>query len=219
LIERARQLFPGVSAEQKVKQMNYLLPHIRRNPEKLVRDQFAGDAAQKLGIDSAVLREELRQAALRRRDHVEVRATPLTEVERVLLRALAINDPENEPVRRLAGEAIAAQPAWFEHLGMFSALQALAGRHADDPMDVVDDPAQRALLAEVLLAETKPPEEREVSSAIQELQERSIATRLRDLRARIGEAERRGDFTELALLTQQKLDTDRALRNLHRELV
>ena len=76
--------------------MNFLLPHIRRMPEKLARDQFAADAAQKLGIDSAVLREELRQAALRRRDHVEMRATALTEVERVLLRALAIDDPENE---------------------------------------------------------------------------------------------------------------------------
>src|SRR5579863_8758166 len=80
LIERARQMFPGASSEQKVKAMNYLLPHIRLMPEKLARDQFAGDAAQKLGIDSAVLREELRQAALKRRDHVEVRATALTEV-------------------------------------------------------------------------------------------------------------------------------------------
>ncbi len=96
LIERARQMFPGAAADQKVKAMNYLLPHIRRMPEKLARDQFAGDAAQKLGIDSAVLREELRQAALRRRDHVEARSTALTEVERVLLRALAIDDPEDE---------------------------------------------------------------------------------------------------------------------------
>ena len=96
LIERARQMFPGASAEQKVKAMNFLLPHIRRMPEKLARDQFAADAAQKLGIDSAVLREELRQAALRRRDHIETRATALTEVERVLLRALAIDDPEYE---------------------------------------------------------------------------------------------------------------------------
>ena len=72
LIERARAAFPGANADQKVKAMNFLLPHIRRIPEKLARDQFAADAAQKLGIDSALLREELRQAALRRRDHVEV---------------------------------------------------------------------------------------------------------------------------------------------------
>ena len=84
-------------------------------------------------------------------------------------------------------------------------------------MDVVENPAQRALLAEVLLAETKPPAESEVLSAIQELQERAIVNRLRDLRTLIAEAERRGDFTEVALLTQQKLDLDRALRHLHRD--
>jgi len=215
LIERARQMFPGASSEQKVKAMNYLLPHIRRMPEKLARDQFAADAAQKLGIDSAVLREELRQAALRRRDHIETRATALSEVERVLLRALAIDDPENEQARRLAVEALSSQPAWFEHLAAFVALQALAGRQARDPMDVVEDEAQRALLAETLLAETKPPEESEVQSAIQEIQERAIERRLRDMRAQIAEAERRGDQAELAVLTQQKLDLDRALRQLH----
>jgi DNA primase len=217
LIERARTAFPGASAEQKVKAMNFLLPHIRRMPEKLARDQFAADAAQKLGIDSAVLREELRQAALRRRDHIETRASVLTEVERVLLRALAIDDPEFERSRRLAVQALAEQPTWFEHLGAFAALQALAGRQAREPMDVVEDEAQRALLAETLLAETKPPEENEVQSAIQEIQERAIERRLRDMRAQIAEAERRGDFSELAVLTQQKLDLDRALRQLHNQ--
>ncbi|MGA3264387.1 MAG: DNA primase [Terracidiphilus sp.] len=217
LIERAQQLFPGASAEQKVKAMNYLLPHIRIMPQKLARDQFAADAAQKLGIDSAVLREELRQAALRRRDRIEVRAAALTEVERVLLRALAVTHPENEQARRLAVEALIAQPAWFEHLGTFSALQALAGRQARDPMDVVEDPAQRALLAEALLAEVRPPEESEVLSAVQEIQERAMESRQRDLRAQIAAAERRGDLAELALLTQQKLELDRALRQLHNQ--
>jgi len=215
LIERARVAFPGASAEQKVKAMNFLLPYIRRMPEKLARDQFAADAAQKLGIDSAVLREELRQAALRRRDHIEAKAISLTEVERVLLRALAIEDPEFEQSRRIATEAIAQQPAWFEHLGAFATLQALSQRQAKDPMDAVEDESQRALLADTLLAETKPPEESEVQSAIQEIHERAIERRQRELRTLIAEAERRGDHAELPLLTQQKLDLDRALRQLH----
>jgi DNA primase len=181
----------------------------------LGRSQFHADAAQKLNIDSAVLREELRQAALRRRDHIEAKATALTEVERVLLRALAINDPVFERSRRLAIEALTQQPTWFEHLGAFAALQALAGRQAKDPMEVVEDEAQRALLAETLLAETKPPEETEVQSAIQEIHERAIVRRQRDLRTLIAEAERRSDVAELAQLTQQKLDLDRALRQLH----
>jgi DNA primase len=217
LIERARLAFPGASAEQKQKAMNFLLPHIRLLPQKLARDQFAADAAQKLGIDSAVLREELRQAALRRRDHIDTRTTALTEVERVLLRALAIDDPEFGGSRRLAIQALSEQPTWFEHLGAFSALQALAGRQTRDPMDVVEDESQRALLAETLLAETKPPEENEVQSAIQEIHERAIESRQRDLRSLIAEAERHGDFADLALLTQQKLDLDRALRQLHNQ--
>jgi DNA primase len=214
LIERARMQFPGASAEQKVKALNFLLPHIRRIPEKLSRDQFAADAAQKLGIDSAVLREELRQAALKRRERVEERTTKLSQVDRVLLRALAITDPEGRAARRMASEAVVERPEWFEHLGAFPAMQALAVRGANDPMDMVEDESQRALLAEALLGENRLPEEDEVESALQELRERAMESRLRDLRAGIAEAERRGDFAELALLTQQKLELDRALRQL-----
>jgi DNA primase len=214
LIERARQMFPGAGAEQKVKAMNYLLPHIRRIPEKLVRDQFAMDAAQKLGIDSAVLREELRQAALRRRDHVEVRAATVTEVEKVLLRALAVTDPEHGEARRIAAEGILQQAELFESLGSFQAMLALAGREARDPMEAVEDPAQRALLAETLLAETEPPTRSVVEGAITSLRQRQLEGELRDLRAQIGEAERRGDFAELALLTQRKLNLDHGLRQL-----
>ena len=215
LIERARTLFPGASAEQKVKAMNYLLPHIRRLPEKLARDQFAADAAQKLGIDSAVLREELRQAALRRRDHIDVRPTLLTEVERVILRALAITEPEHEEARRLAIEAVKEQVNIFEGLGAYKAIEALVRRGARDPMELVDDPAQRALLAEALMGETEPPPSETVKGAITSLQKRRIDSQLRNLRAEIAEAERRGDYAGLALLTQQKLELDRASRNLH----
>jgi DNA primase len=214
LIERARQMFPGATAEQKVKAMNYLLPHIRRIPQKLVRDQFAMDAAQKLGIDSAVLREELRQAAMRRREHIEVRTTALTEVERVLLRALAITDPEHEEARRIAADAVTREPQYFVALGIAPCLEALASRGAGDPMDVVKDPAQKALLAEALLAESEPPTPETVVSTIVSLQRRGAEAQLREIRGQIGEAERRGDFAELAILTQRKLDLDRALRRL-----
>jgi DNA primase len=269
LIERALQLFPGSGAEQKVKAVNYLLPHIGRLREKLARDQFAADASQRLGIDSTVLREELHQAARLRRNRIETgTANPanglsfdpswasgivgsdretsrwlpirsfaalqeglasaagkrdvyspsrMSQVEKVLIRALAIADPENDAARSLVTRAIADETACFEHLGTFAALVALASRGSNNPEDVVEDEAQRALLAEALLGETKPPEEAEVQSAIQEIHERAIESRQRDLRALIAEAERRGDFAELAVLTQQKLDLDRALRQLHNQ--
>jgi DNA primase len=215
LIERARQMFPGASADQKVKAMNYLLPHIRRMPEKLARDQFAHDAAQKLGIDSVLLREELRQAALKRRDSVETRTQTLSGVEKILLRALSITDPEDEHTRGLVIRALSDQPAWFEHLGAYSALQALAMREARDPMEVVTDESQRALLAEALLGEVKSLNLSEVQGALQEIEERALESRLREMRTLIAEAERRGDVAELTAVTQQKMELDRALRRLH----
>ncbi len=214
LIERARQMFPGASAEQKVRAMNYLLPHIRRIPEKLSRDQFAADAAQKLGIDSAVMREELRQAALRRRDHVEIRTSGLTEVERVMLRALSIADPEHQEARRIAVEAITQQPELFEALRAFPAMQSLAHRGAQDPMEMVEDQAQMALLAQALMGEAESPPTETVEGAVVSLQKRCIESQLRQLRVQIGEAERRVDHAELAVLTQKKLELDRALRRL-----
>ncbi len=99
LIDRARSEFPGTGSDAKIKAMNYLLPHIRRIPHKLERDQFAHDAAQKLGIDSALLREELRQAALKRQDHIEPRGTSsnganLLPFERFFIEA-ACNDEKS----------------------------------------------------------------------------------------------------------------------------
>jgi DNA primase len=139
-------------------------------------------------------------------------------VERVLLRALAIEDPDNQQVRKIAAEAILQQPGWFEQLSVFPALRALAARQATDPMEVVDDPAQRALLAEALLKETRPPEENEVASSIQQIQERAIESRLRELRGLIADAERRGDVAQLTSLMKEKLELDKALRQLHNQL-
>jgi DNA primase len=214
LIERARQMFPGAGAEQKVKAMNYLLPHIRRIPEKLSRDQFAHDAAQKLGIDSAVLREELRQAALRRRDHIEVRATALSEVEKVLLRALAVVDPEHERARRLVVDALLLQPAWFEQLGSFAAMQALAVRQANDPMEMVEDPGQRALLAEALLAETQPPTEEMIVETLAWQEAGIIEVRLKQVRTEMAETERQAGWEEALRLNQTRAALERRLSEL-----
>jgi DNA primase len=214
LIERARQLFPGAGAEQKVKALNFLLPHIRQMPEKLARDQFAADAAQKLGIDSAVLREELRQAALKRRDRIEVRAASLTEVEKVLLRALAIVDPDHQEARRVAAGAILQQPAWFEQLAVFPALVALAARLAQDPMDVVDDPAQKGLLARALLGEVTPPTQELVSNALAWHEAGLIEQELRTIRSQMADAERVGDYSQALKFGQRKIALDRRLLEL-----
>jgi DNA primase len=91
LIERARTQFPVRNAEGKVKAVNYLLPHIQRVPSRIVRDELAHEISQKLGIDSAVLRQELRHAAgTRASSTLKAPAeVQVTDAEKVLIRALA----------------------------------------------------------------------------------------------------------------------------------
>ncbi|HZR55596.1 MAG TPA: DNA primase [Terriglobales bacterium] len=90
LIERARTLSPIRSAEGKVKAVNYLLPHIQRVPSRIVRDELAQEIAQKLGIDSAVLRQELKHAVTNR-SSAALKApveAQITDSEKILIRAL-----------------------------------------------------------------------------------------------------------------------------------
>ena len=91
LIERARAQFPVRSAEGKQKAVNHLLPHVQRMPSRIVRDELAQEIAQKLQIDSAVLRQELRHAAATRETSA-VKApaeAQVTDAEKILIRALA----------------------------------------------------------------------------------------------------------------------------------
>ena len=66
LIERARAQFPFRTPEGKVKAVNYLLPHMQRVPSRIARDELANEISHRLGIESSVLRQELRRAATAR---------------------------------------------------------------------------------------------------------------------------------------------------------
>ena len=226
LIERARQMFPGRSAEAKMKAMNFLLPHIRRMPNAIQRSEFVEDAAQKLGIDSALVRQEVRLAAAQRLESVRTRRVePATEAERILLRALVL--PPANAARQHAAEELAQHPEWYEGLASAPLLEALASAPApDNPLDAAPDDAMRTLLAGVLAAQvdTDTPSQQQgrtsapqsiaeqVEYALQSLSTRMLHRRQRELRAAIGEAERRGDSSVVEQLTLEKMKVDRDLR-------
>jgi DNA primase len=215
LIERARQQFPGHTAEAKVAAMNFLLPHIRRMTHPIRRNQFAEDAANKLGIDSALMRQELKQAAAQRVASVPAhRAEPLTETERILLRALVL--PESDPARMLAAGLLAGNPAWIADLATADLLDALAHEAAPpNPLDAATTDEARAHLAHALdhtPEATDPPLAEQVEGALHTLEHRRLERRQRELRGQIAEADRRGDQAMLGQLIQEKVDIDRQLR-------
>jgi DNA primase len=220
LIDRARQLFPARTADAKVKALNFLLPHIRRMPNRIHRDEFAADAAQKLGIDSAILRQELKQAAAQRVESVRSHTgDPASETERVLLRALVL--PESDAARVLAAEQLVQHPEWYDNLPAAGALEALANAPAPpNPLDAAPDQQSRVLLARALQEADDPAETssqtqsmtEQVENALHTLERRQLERRQREVRTLIGEADRRGDHEMLMRLTAEKLQIDRNLR-------
>jgi DNA primase len=171
LIERARTQFPVRSAEGKDKAVKYLLPHVQRVPSRIVRDELAQEIAQKLGIDSVVLRQELRHVAVTR-SAAAVRApaeTRITDAERILIRALAAArqmQPGQEHISARDGaeeEFDPARQAQFVlhseglHRGLTteSLAEALLNAESDvaDVMEVPSTDGERRLLASILLRE------------------------------------------------------------------
>ncbi|HXS12362.1 MAG TPA: DNA primase, partial [Acidobacteriaceae bacterium] len=144
LVERAQSLAAARTPEAKVKALNFLLPHIRRIPSAIVRNEFATNAAQKLGIESALVMQELKQAAQQRLESVRVpQPRAVTEVERILLSALVL--PEADSARMLAAETLAAHLEWISELPTAPVIEVLANSPAPDhPFDAAPDPASRA---------------------------------------------------------------------------
>jgi DNA primase len=181
LIERARLQFPVRNADGKVKAVNYLLPHIQRIPSRIVRDELAHEIAQKLQIDSAVLRQELRHtAATRSAATVKAPAdAQVTDAEKVLIRALASArqiQPGEEHLSARDGAEEEFDPARQAHfvlqneslhrgLATESLVESLlnAGSEVADVLEVPASETDRRLLASILLKE-----EEELSAEILE---------------------------------------------------
>ena len=226
LIERAQTLAAARTPEAKVKALNFLLPHIRRIPSPIIRNEFATNAAQKLGIDSSLVLQELKKAAQQRLESVRA-AQPraVSEVERILLAALVL--PEADSARALAADTLGQHPEWFAELPTATVIEVLANAPApENPFAAAPDESSRALLAAALhtsseiaeLAESpgtsrSAPLRDRVQGALESLRERYQERRGRDLRAAMNEAQRRGDDAMLLRLMQEKMALDRERRH------
>jgi len=209
LIGRAISTFPVKTPEGKAKAVNYLLPYIRRVPQAIVRDELANDVAQRLGIDSALVRQELRHAATNRSAPFKPAADPqVSEAERIIVRLFAPGgSAELDELRVAAGEIVLAEGLLDGLLAqtllewLLSPMEAPSGSDSD-----------QRLLAQILMRESDAITQELVESAIEALRRRKMERRKRELNANIADAERRNDAGTLAALLQEKVAIERALR-------
>jgi DNA primase len=195
LIERARVLFPVRSAEGKVKAVNYLLPHVQRVPSRIVRDELAHEVAQKLGIDSSVLRQELKHVAGTRAASSLKGSAELqvTDAERILIRALASGSEiqvveERQSAREGAEEEFdPSRQARFalqsEHLHEGLATESLitallaAEDGLRDAMSLPVPEGEKRLLASILMKEDEELSVDQVEGAVRALRRKSLRRR------------------------------------------
>lgn len=209
LISRAANAFPVKTPDGKVKAVNFLLPYIRRVPQAIVRDELANNVAQRLGIDSQLLRKELRHAATSRSAEFKPAAEPpMSEAERIIARLLAHGSPaELESCKQSVVEALISEEL-LPGLAAEALLEALLS-----PIDAATQSEQnQRLLAAVLMQERDELTPELVESAMQALRRRKLERHNRALSHNIAEAEKKNDAAGLAALLQEKLRIERELR-------
>jgi DNA primase len=226
LIERARAQFSTRTPEGKVKALNYLLPHVQRVPSRIVRDELANEISHRLGIDSAVLRQELRHAA-RSRSSAQVSASgsgTLADAERVLVRALANRELAHSPVSDRGGQDLDFEPERQAHFALTrerlhegSAAEILidalllAQEQGLDPMSAPLEEKDRNVLAAVLMDEREELTPELLESAIRSLRRRVLRRQLEELQQQLKDAERRQDPASAARLLQERVKLRKAM--------
>ena len=227
LIDRARAQFSVRSAEGKVKAVNYLLPHIQRVPSRIVRDELAHDIAQKLGIDSGVLRQELKHAATTR-SSATVKSpieTQVTDAEKILIRALTSAgemqtteahvsardgaEDEFDPARQ-ARFALNSEQL-YTGLATESIIEALL--QAPDSADLLSlsmTESDRNLLASILMRDDEELTAERIDGATRALRRIQLRRRLEQVQGEL-QAARAREPRQLQALLEEKVRLKRAL--------
>jgi DNA primase len=230
LIDRARSQFPVRSAEGKKQAVNHLLPHVQRVPSRIVRDELAQEIAQKLGIDSAVLRQELRHVASER-SAATVKSTSeaqATDAERILIRALASArqmqpgehvssrdgaEEEFDPARQ--AQYVLQSEALHRGLATESLVEALlnAGAESADVMEVPCSESERRMLASILLKEDEELSAERLEGAVRALRRIHLRRRLEQVQRELTKPGVGDDKTLRNELLLEKDRLSRALRD------
>jgi DNA primase len=231
LIERTRAQFPVRSAEGKDKAVRHLLPHIQRVPSRIVRDELAQEIAQKLGIDSGVLRQELRHVAANRSSATVKASTEsqVTDAEKILIRALGSARQMQAGAERISmrdgaeEEFDPARQAQFvlqnEGLHRGLATESLAesllnaGAEVADVLEVPATESDRRMLAWILLKEDEELTPEVLEAAVRALRRIHLRRRQEAVQRELRQPAVAADRDRLRELLAELEGISRALRD------
>lgn len=202
----------------KVAAINAILPHLARMRDKVARADYADQIADRLKVDSRVVREELKRTATNRQpalDKNRVRAAEdITVGERQLLELMMANEEvrlamisalSEDDYAELATGAIFAAVIDVDRQGIEF--------HFDNLAERIVDESERELLPALLMSDLNwaggddfETLFKKATEALSSLRRRRLERKLDAIQIEIGQAEREQDAERVLLLYQQKTE-------------
>jgi DNA primase len=202
----------------KVAAINAILPHLARMRDKVARADYAGQIADRLKIDSRVVREELKRTATNRQQSLDKNrmraAEEMTVAERQLLELMLAD----EHVRRAMVSNLSEDDYSELATGaIFAAVVDVVGKGLEPDFDNlserVEPEAERALLPALLMsdltwagADDFDTLFKKATEAISSLRRRKLERMLDAIQIEISQAERDKDGDRVLLLYHQKTE-------------
>jgi DNA primase len=210
----------------KVEAINQILPHLARMRDKVARLDYADQIADRLKVDSRVIREEMKRVAIGRQqslDPARLRAAQdTTQAERQLLELLLANSDIRRAIVPNLKETDYAELATGS---VFSALVVLEREGVEPDYHTLgerlESDEERAMLSGLLISDLAWAGAsdfdtlfKKATEALSSLRRRQLEKRREQIQIEIGQAERESDTELINRLYQEKIELDKRKRAL-----
>ncbi|MEZ5398461.1 MAG: DNA primase [Bryobacteraceae bacterium] len=219
LADRARERFDMRDAEGKVEAVRFLLPSIQRLRDKYERAAVATELAHQLGIDKALLLDQVRGTA--RREEPRPRGPELPATERLLIRELVSNaEARRQLLGRIGSADLDLTDGARAILRAIAAAGDIAGGQFDyDAVSARLGETERALLTTLVFADEGTNGDHsaryegssgieQAAACVEALEKAGMDSRITELKKNIKEAEQGGNFEEAIRLSEQLRQTE-----------
>jgi DNA primase len=214
LADRARTKYDLRTSEGQVSVLKFLMPAVQRISDQMERMVIAGDVASYIGVDRGMVLDSFKKAVADRQENKFQRPKlVLRHDERMLINAL-LTRPElaQEVVPELKQmESIATFPSRRIFQAMF-ALEAGGGRLQFEALHARLDEEDQHLLAHVALGDDVEVSDEEFAAAMASVRRSEGGHRRAELKRRIKELERAGNWNEALRLASELQSLDRDAR-------
>ena len=205
----------------KVEAINSILPHLARMRDKVARADYADQIADRLRVDSRVIRDELRRVATNRQQSLDPKrvraAQEITVAERQLLELMLAS---SDVRRAIAPNLKEEDYGELATAAIFSAIITLHDEEAEIDFSTLTDrmegEQERELISALIISDLAWAIEndfdtlfKKATEALSSLRRRKLERRLDQIQMELGQAEREQDNDRVLRLYQEKTEVQK----------